>query len=129
MTDPTTTTTTTTARFAGLTREQIQDFRREYGEDRVKTLSAPAGKSRLEVVVRAPNRDEVERHTEALVKIERKTAQALAANRTLLLSCLLAPPAADAKATLDAYPYLVDKFVEKVVAMAGADAEVQEEIF
>lgn len=116
--------------FAGLTRDQQQDLLRKHGEGRVKKLTAPGlNGQRVEIIVRAPTRDEYERYMETMVKMEKQTARALAANRTLLISCLVAPDAATVAAEFDARPFLVDKFVEPVLNMAGADAEVREETF
>ncbi|GGI87250.1 hypothetical protein [Deinococcus wulumuqiensis] len=121
---------TPTDTFAGLTRAQVAELRRTHGVERVKTLSAPtAAGQRLQVVVRAPSRDEYDRYVETLAKFKERTAQALSANRTLLMSCLLAPDAAAVAVALDAQPALVDKLVEPVLSMAGADAEVREETF
>ncbi|MFC5846738.1 hypothetical protein [Deinococcus petrolearius] len=127
MTDQQTTETPET--YAGLTREQVQALRREHGAERVKLLSAPVGNRRLQVVVRAPTRDEYDRYLETMIKLEKQPGRALAANRTLLLACLLAPDPKTVTPEFDARPALVDKFVEPVLNMAGADAEVREETF
>lgn len=119
-----------TETFAGLTRAQVAALRGTHGHDRVKALSVPTvSGQRLQVVVRAPSRDEYERYMETLVKLEKNPAKALNANRTLLLTCLLAPDAAAVGTSLDAQPALVDKLIEPVLTMAGADAEVREETF
>ncbi|MFC6592414.1 hypothetical protein ACFP81_10685 [Deinococcus lacus] len=118
--------------FAGLPdiRSSMAQFRREYGESRVKALSAMVGDRRVEVVVRAPTRLEHDRHTATVLKIrEGKTETAMTATRQLLLTCTLAPDAAALAATLDEYPALADKFGETLLDMAGAEAEVREETF
>lgn len=116
--------------FAGLTRAEMAELRRKHGEDRVKALSAPGSRGqRVQVVVRAPTRDEYERYMETMLKLEKQTARALGASRQLLMTCLLAPDAAALASELDARPFLVDKFAEPVMNMAGADAEVREETF
>lgn len=118
--------------FAGLSDIQasMRQFRLQYGEDRVKALSARAGARQVEVVVRAPNRNEYNRHNETMMKLrEGKAGQALGATRALLLECTLAPAPAELAQVLDDYPALADKFGESVLDMAGADAEVREETF
>lgn len=117
--------------FAGATRAQMAEFRRVHGSDRVKALTVPLpGSSSLQVIMRAPERLEYERHSETLMKIrDNKVAQALQANRTLVLACTLAPEASELAAALDRYPALADKLAEPILNMAGADVEVREETF
>lgn len=116
--------------FAGVTRTQMTEYRREYGHDAVKALTVPVGGDLLQVIVRKPSRLEYERHTETLMKIrENKVAQALSANRNLVISCTLAPDTTAINAALDKYPALADKLAEPILGMAGADAEVREETF
>jgi hypothetical protein len=129
-TTPASTPARSTDTFAGVTRDQVRQFRQEHGEDFVKTLSIPLGGKVLQVIVRKPSRVEFERHTETLMKLrENKVQHALGANRTLVQACALAPDAATLKEALDTYPALADKLAEPVLAMAGADAEVREETF
>lgn len=118
--------------FAGLSdiRTRMAEFRSQHGQDRVKALTVPLDSEQVQVVVRAPSRLEYERHTETLMKLrEGKTAQALSATRTLVMSCALAPAADVLSGKLELYPALVDKLGEKILDMAGADAEVREETF
>lgn len=112
--------------FAGLNPEAIEGLRREHGEDRVKKLYV---QGKIELIVRAPSRAEFDRFMASTLKIQKNTAEGLAAARTLLMDCLLAPDPRDAKAQLDKYPALTEKFAEKVLEMAGADDEVREEAF
>lgn len=119
-----------TETFAGITREQMRQFRQEHGEDFVKALSIPLGGKIMQVVVRKPSRVEFERHTETLMKLrENKVQHAMGANRALVQACTLAPDEQTLKQALDTYPALADKLAEPVLAMAGADAEVREETF
>ncbi|GGL15902.1 hypothetical protein [Deinococcus radiotolerans] len=116
--------------FAGATRQQVQAWRNEYGEDAVKTLSIPLGGRPFQVILRKPGRLDYEKHTETLMKLrEGKVAQAMSANRALVMTCTLAPDTATLAAALDQYPALADKLAEPALSMAGADAEVREETF
>lgn len=117
--------------FAGITKDQMGKLRQEHGEDCVKavTIPLPNGKS-VQWIYRAPERMEYERYTETLMKIrDGKVAVALAANRTLVVACTLAPPPETLAATLDAFPMLADKLAEPILKLAGADVEIREETF
>ncbi|MCD0156011.1 hypothetical protein [Deinococcus sp. 6GRE01] len=115
---------------AGITASRMNELRAEYGEHSVKALTAPMPGGAVQVIVRAPTRAEYDRYQETLLKIrDNKVAQALAANRRLVIDCLLAPAATDLAPALDRYPALADKLAEPILQMAGAEAEVREETF
>lgn len=129
--EPTEQPATTEKTFAGFTNSQRDALRAQYGEGRVSGLEVklPSGKL-LEWAYRAPERMEYERFMETAAKLrDGKAAQALGANRTLVLACTLGPDNERMTAVLDSFPMLVLQLSEPILKMAGADVEVREITF
>ena len=115
--------------FAGATKPKVQEWRSEYGEDRVRLSSVPVGAERLQFVVHAPSRADYDRYVAALAKAERDYNKMTVATRNLFAACLLAPSIDEVRAVWERYPALADKMSEPILMMAGMDAEVREETF
>lgn len=116
--------------FAGATKAQVEAWRQEHGEDRVRLSSVgTVGSARFQFVVRAPERAEYDRYVSALTKAERDYTKITVATRNILGACLLAPTLDEVRAIWDRFPALADKMAEPILQMAGAESEVREETF
>jgi hypothetical protein len=116
--------------FATVTKAQIDAWRQEHGEERVRLASVPVGAGeRFQFVIQAPSRAEYDRYVAALAKADRDYNRMSVATRNLFSACLLAPGIDAVRDVWDRYPALADKMAEPILLMAGADAEVREETF
>ncbi len=116
--------------FAGASKSQVESWRAEHGEDRIRLSSVPIGASeRLQYIVRAPSRTEYNRYLSEVAKADRSFDRMAVADRNLFNACLLAPAAEEVRDAWEKFPALADKMVEPILKMAGTEAEVREETF
>jgi hypothetical protein len=102
-----------------LAQEIIDKVKAQHPGAELYMWSTPDGTA---VICKAPNRGEYKRFRQMVVDPARK-AESL---ETLLLGCVVYPPAADMFAILDRRPGYAEVFGEKLAGIAGAGQEVNE---
>lgn len=114
--------------IAGMTKEQYLAALADNG-GRLKILSLSMPGEEVDVIVRPMRRAEFEKLQNQLLTARQRGDNISTLTNNAVRDCVLAPDTATFNAQLDSYPALGQAIGDKLMEMAGADAEVREKTF